>query len=229
MWMFRGVLMNVFVKLKPWWDRSQEQQPDRDLRSERTATVQCLRTHSAVLDRAPRLPAAVPGGPRLPEARGAALVHPLPGRAEPAGGRLGRRLSASRRIGCRALEGRGSPQARPVRAQRPPERPCVLVGLAAAQRGAVLLLSRSQIKNTARFSYSPKATIFTKPTFRNAGLYLLSVGSSADRPGDVCHLPSLPRGGCKAPESSSRPAAFLRAWPVEGALGVRGRGRGVAV
>lgn len=28
MWMFRGVLMNVFVKLKPWWDRSQEQQPE---------------------------------------------------------------------------------------------------------------------------------------------------------------------------------------------------------
>lgn len=123
MWMFRGVLMNVFVKLKPWWDRSQEQQPDRDLRSERTATVQCLRTHSAVLDRAPRLPAAVPGGPRLPEARGAALVHPLPGRAEPAGGRLGRRLSASRRIGRRALEGRGSPQARPSGRSVPPRGP----------------------------------------------------------------------------------------------------------
>lgn len=179
----------------------------------RTVTVQRLRTHSALLDRAPRLPAAVPGGPRLPEARGAALVHPLPGRAEPAGGRLGRRLSASHRIGRRALEGTGSLQARPVRAQRPPERPCLLVGLAMAQRRAVVLLSRSQIKNATRFPYSQKTTIFTKATFCNVGLYSLSVGSSADRPGDFRHLPPLPWGGCKAPESSSRPAMFLRARP----------------
>lgn len=90
------------------------------------------------------------------------------------------------------------------------------MGLAMVRRGAMVLLSHSQIKNTARFSYSQKTTIFMKSTFCNAGLYLLSVDSSADRLGDVCHLLPRPRGGCKAPESSCRPATFPRAWSVRG-------------
>ena len=64
----------------------------------------------ASLHRLSGLSAEVPGGPWVPETRGAALVHPLPGHADPADRCLGWGLPASCRICCRSAEGRFFPQ-----------------------------------------------------------------------------------------------------------------------
>lgn len=67
-----------------------------------------LGTWGASLNRVSWLPADVCGGPRLPETRGAALVHPLPGRTDPAGRRVGWRLPAPRGLRRRPHEGSAS-------------------------------------------------------------------------------------------------------------------------
>lgn len=62
------------------------------------------------LFRLSRLPAEVHGGSRVPEARRAALVHPLPGCSDAAGRRLGWRLSAPHWVCWRPDEGSGPPK-----------------------------------------------------------------------------------------------------------------------
>lgn len=64
------------------------------------------------LSRLSRLPAEVHGRSWLPEARRAALVHPLPGCSDAASRRLGRRLSAPHRVCWRPDEGSRLPKGR---------------------------------------------------------------------------------------------------------------------
>ena len=117
----------------------------------------------ASLHRVSGLSAEVPGGPWVPETRGAALVCPLPGDADPADRRLGWRLPASCRICCRSAEGRFFPQS--LRQGLPPGSVghCPVLGV-----GLAPWFTNS---DTAESLPSPKEAMFPEPKLHHARLH----------------------------------------------------------